>query len=237
MKKKLFFIFICGIVILGITGCNSREEVEHLSQKDLIKYVEHNITEKTKFIESNTQDVDNYIYTFKLVDRNINFEVQDLIINRGLNLDGSQFYNDYKQSIVLKDYVISILNNLEQERLTILNKYNFTEKYYNYGAHVITVDDYNDLSNLSRYIVEIDNLYQFNIEDVETINLGNVNLADVISFSKTESSIEGVSYSTSKKARLKYKKVYKILEEQYITLLKKFNLTDDTIPKDIWNKY
>lgn len=237
MKKKLFFIFICGIMILGITGCNSREEVEHLSQKDLIKYVEHNITEKIQFIESNTQDVDNYIYTFKLVDRNINFEVQDLIINQGLNLDGSQFYNDYKQSIVLKDYVISILNNLEQERLTILNKYNFTEKYYNYGAHVITVDDYNDLSNLSRYIVEIDNLYQFNIEDVETKNLGNVNLADVISFSKTESSIEGVSYSTSKKARLKYKKVYKILEEQYITLLKKFNLTDDTIPKDIWNKY
>ena len=237
MKKKLFFIFICGIMILGITGCNSREEVEHLSQKDLIKYVEHNITEKTQFIENNTQDVDNYIYTFKLVYRNINFEVQDLIINQGLNLDGSQFYNDYKQSIVLKDYVISILNNLEQERLTILNKYNFTEKYYNYGAHVITVDDYNDLSNLSRYIVEIDNLYQFNIEDVETKNLGNVNLADVISFSKTESSIEGVSYSTSKKARLKYKKVYKILEEQYITLLKKFNLTDDTIPKDIWNKY
>ena len=59
----------------------------------------------------------------------------------------------------------------------------------------------------------------------------------MISFSKTESSIEGVSYSTSKKARLKYKKVYKILEEQYITLLKKFNLTDDTIPEDIWNKY
>lgn len=223
--------------MLGITGCNSREDVEHLSQKNLIKYVENNITEEIQFIESNTQDVDNYIYTFELVDRSIKFEVQDLITNSGLNLDGSQFYNDYKRSIVLKDYVISILKNLEQKRLKILNKYNFTEKYYNYGAHIITVNDYNDLSNLSKYIVEIDNLYQFNIKDVKKVNLWNADLADVISFSKTESSIEGISYSTSKKTRLKYEKVYKILEKQYITQLKKFNLIDDTIPKDIWNKY
>ena len=116
MKKFLKVILIL-IVMITITGCNSREDVEHLSQKELIKYVEKNITEEIQFIEINTQDVENYIYTFKLVDRDINFKVEDLIINHGMNVDGSQFYDDYKRLIVLKDYIISILNNFEQKRL------------------------------------------------------------------------------------------------------------------------
>lgn len=236
MKKFLKAILIL-IVMITITGCNSREDVEHLSQKDLIKYVENNITEEIQFIESNTQDVDNYIYTFKLIDRNINFKVEDSIRNHGLNIDATQFYDDYKRTIIFNDYIKSILDNLEQKRLNILSKYNFEEKYYNHGAHVITVTDYTDLSNLSKYIVELDNLYKFNIKDVEKIGLGNDDLADVISFSKTESAIEGISYSTSEKTRLKYDKVYKELEEQYIKQLKQFNLTDETIPNNVWNKY
>ena len=74
-------------------------------------------------------------------------------------------------------------------------------------------------------------------KDIEEIELRNVDLADVISFSKTQSAIEGISYSTSEKTRLKCDKVYKQLEEQYIKQLKQFNLTDETIPNDIWNKY
>lgn len=236
--KKFLKVFLALIVMITITGCNSREDVEHLSQKDLIKYVEKNITEEIQFIESNTQDVDNYIYTFKLVDRNINFQIRDYIHNDGLNIDATQFYDDYERSIIFNDYVISILNNLEPKRLTILDKYDFEEIYYdNIGSHVITIKDYTDLSNLSKYIVELDSLYQFNIKDIEKIELWNVDLADVISFSKTECSIGGISYSTNKKSRLSYDKVYKQLEEQYINQLKQFNLTDETIPNNVWNKY
>lgn len=236
--KKFLKVFLVLIVMITITGCNSREDVEHLSQKDLIKYVEKNITEEIQFIESNTHDVDNYIYTFKLVDRNINFQIRDYIHNDGLNIDATQFYDDYEHSIIFNDYVISISNNLEQKRLTILDKYDFEEIYYdNIGSHIITIKDYTDLSNLSKYIVELDSLYQFNIKDIEEIELWNVDLADAISFSKTECSIGGVSYSTNNKSRLNYDKVYKQLEEQYINQLKQFNLTDETIPNNVWNKY
>lgn len=236
--KKFIKVILMLIVVITITACNSREDVEHLSQKDLIKYVEKNITEEIQFIESNTQDVDNYIYTFKLVDRNINFEIIDSIDNNGLYIDGTQFYDNYERSIIFNDYVFSILKNLEQRRLSIKNKYNFEEIYFdNFGSHIITIKDYTDLSNLSKYIVELDNLYQFNIKDIEEIGLRNDDLADVISFSKTQSAIEGISYSTSEKTRLKCDKVYKQLEEQYIKQLKQFNLTDETIPNDVWNKY
>ena len=235
--KNILKIFLVLVFMIIITGCNSREDVEHLSQKDLINYVKNNITEEIQFIEKNTQDTDKYIYTFKLVDRNINFEVRDYIHNSGLNIDATQFYDDYKRSIIFNDYVISILNNSEQQRLNILSKYNFEEIYYDsIGSHIITIKDYEDLANLSKYIVEVDNLYQFNIRDINKIELWNVDLADVIIFSKTDSSIDGISYSTNKKARLKYDSVYKQLEEQYIRQLKNFNLDDDTIPQSVWNK-
>lgn len=235
--KKILKVILILVVIMAITGCNSRDDVEHLSQDGLIKYVENNITEEVQFVEVNIQDVDNYIYTFKLIDRDINFEVYDSIRNYGLSIDGSQIYDHYKRSISFNDYVVSIMENLEHDRLNILNKFNFEEKYYDYGAHVITIEDYTDLSNLCKYIVELDSLYMFNIKSVKKIGLTNDVLADVISFSKTDSSIEGIAYSTNKNARLTYNIVFNQLEEQYVKQLKKFNLTDDTIPNDIWDKY
>ena len=236
--RKILKVFLILVVMMSITGCNSREDVQHLSQKNLIKYVEKNIGEKIKFVGINTQDPDDYIYNFKLINRNINFEIRDYIHNTGVNIDATQFYDNYERSIIFDDYIISIINNLEQTRVNILKKYNFREEFFdNIGAHIITVKDYNDLSNLSKYIVELDNLYQFNIKDVDKIELWNADLADVIGFSKTECSIEGISYSTSTKTRLKYDSVYKQLEEKYIKHLKKFNLTDDTIPQKVWDKY
>lgn len=236
--KKIIKVILMLIVMITITGCNSREDVEHLSQEELIKYVKNNITEKVEFIESNTENTDNYIYTFKLVDRNINFKIKDYIYNNGLNIDATQFYDKYERSIIFNDYVLSIVNNLEEKRLSIKNKYNIEEIYYSkIGSHIITIKDYTDLSNLSKYIVELDNLYQFNIKDIKKTELKDSILVDTIRFSKNYSSIESIPYSTSKKARLKYDKVYKQLEERYIQQLKQFNITDNTIPNDIWNKY
>lgn len=236
--RKILKVFLILVVMMSITGCNSREDVQHLSQKNLIKYVEKNIGEKIKFVGINTQDPDDYIYNFKLINRNINFEIRDYIHNTGVNIDATQFYDNYERSIIFDDYIISIINNLEQTRVNILKKYNFREEFFdNIGAHIITVKDYNDLSNLSKYIVEIDNLYKFNINNVEEIGLSIADLIDVISFFETECSIEGISYSTSTKTRLKYDSVYKQLEEKYIKHLKKFNLTDDTIPQKVWDKY
>lgn len=236
--RRLIKVFLILIVMITILGCNSREDVEHLSQEDLIKYVENNITEKIEFIDSNTENADKYIYTFKLVDRNINFKIKDYIYNNGLNIDATQFYDKYERSIIFNDYILSIVNNLEEKRLAIKNKYNIEEIYYkNIGSHTITIKDYSDLSNLSKYIVELDKLYQFNIKDIEKIELKDSILVDTIRFSKNYSSIESIPYSTSKKARLKYDKVYKQLEGRYINQLKQFNITDKTIPNDIWNKY
>ena len=103
----------------------------------------------------------------KLVNRNIDFKVYDLIENNGLNIDSLQFYDNYKNTISFSNYFKSIIDNLESERLNILNKYNVEEEYYNFGRHNITIKDYSELFNVSKYIVEIDELYNFNIKIIK----------------------------------------------------------------------
>jgi len=44
-------------------------------------------------------------------------------------------------------------------------------------------------------------------------------------------------FSTKKKNRLKNDDVSEEIEKSYILQLKDFNLKDDTIPSEIWDKY
>ena len=62
-------------------------------------------------------------------------------------------------------------------------------------------------------------------------------MTDAISFSKTFCDIDKISYSTNDKSRLTFKEVLKKLERKYIERLKQFNLADENIPQNIWNKY
>ena len=47
----------------------------------------------------------------------------------------------------------------------------------------------------------------------------------------------GINFSYKKSDELKYKKVYKELEKNYVIDLKRNGLTDSSIPKKVWNKY
>ena len=234
--KRIGKLFLLLVVILGVVGCNSEEDVELLSQEELIKYVTNHIDEAVEFIDMDIQDDKNYVYTFKLVDRNINFKVRDYIYDGGLNIDGAQFFSDYKHEIRMDDYVVQIVKENETKRLDILQKYGFQEEYYEVlGSHSIKVKDYTDIANLSKYLVELDNLYQFNIRNVNEIALGNVDLIDILSFANF--SMEEIEFSANKNSRLKESEVYKKIEEKYIKQLKNFNLSDENISKEVWNKY
>lgn len=92
IAKKIVRAVLAVMFLITVTGCNSREDVEHLFEKELIKLVENTVKEDVEFVERNTDDEDRYVYIFNLVNRNIDFKVYDLIENYGLNIDSSQFY-------------------------------------------------------------------------------------------------------------------------------------------------
>lgn len=62
-------------------------------------------------------------------------------------------------------------------------------------------------------------------------------MTDSVSFSKTGCDIDEIFYSTSDNSRLTYETVFNELERNYIERLKWFDLKDDLIPQNIWNKY
>lgn len=75
IAKKIVRVFLAVMFLITITGCNSREVVEHLSEKELIKLVENTVKEDVEFVERNTNDEDRYVYIFNLVNRNIDFKL------------------------------------------------------------------------------------------------------------------------------------------------------------------
>ncbi len=74
MKKKLIFLILFFSFIL-LTACNSRKDIKHTNEKDMLKYVKNTIDENVSFVEVNKNDNDRWIYVFNLDDRNITFKV------------------------------------------------------------------------------------------------------------------------------------------------------------------
>ena len=99
--------------------------------------------------------------------------------------------------------------------------------------YVTYIDNYNDLSNLARFYVEVDKLYDFREKNPSEVS--HVNSGLIVTSQYDE--ISGIYYSNTKSDKLYYKSVYKNLEEEYVVHLKTIKVRDTTIPDKVWNKY
>lgn len=238
MDRNIKIILIIIISITLFVGCNKREDVNHMSEKQLIKYVDDTIGEPIKYLRKDTSNEDQYVYTFLLTERDTNFDVYDGIYNNGINIDLAQFTDHYVRIIDL-DYIKNIIDGLRYKRYELSVNYNINEEYdSNTSSYLIRLNNYLDIPNLSKYLVEIDKLYSFNIDKPKNLNLEEFNfeLENVISF-VDKSSITAKRFSFDNKSRLKYEEVYDYIVSEYIYELKRFDLIDETIPKKIWDKY
>jgi len=231
--KKIGIVFLLFISIILFPACNSIEDVKHKSEKDMINYVKGAIGEDISLVSVDS-NYDNSLmtYVFKLDDRNATFKATSVI--SALSIDGEQFGN-YKENIYIKyEEGIAESEYYIAERLRIEEELNIKGKYKKIGLAIIYVDNYEDIDKVAQYALKLDELYAFNEkkpECMQHINLG------AISFSDTESAIDGPKFSTNKKHRLRYKDVYNEIVKSYIIQLKKFGIYDNTIPDNIWRKY
>jgi hypothetical protein len=199
----------------------------------MINYVKNAIGEDLSLLSVDGKEEDSVMtFVFTLDDRNITFTATSLI--NAPFIDGSRFGN-YKEEIFIK-YEEGIVESeyYKTERLRIGNDLNIKDEDMKFGLAIINVDNYKDIDKLTRYAVELDKLYAFNEKNPEQIM--HINLG-AISFSDSANSIDGPKFSINKKDRLKYKDVYKELENSYIMQLKKFGGYDNTIPENLWKQY
>ena len=223
------------IIPFVLTGCNSREDVKHTSKEKIIKYVNKVIDEPVEYVSQLGVEKDTTIsYIFKLTERNIEFSVESTI--SAPFIDGSQFGN-YKETIyIVYESAIIFNSNYVSEREKIAKKYNIQETLNgndNYHYYTTTINNYNDLSNLTNYYLELDKLYNFKEREpkkISHIDSGTI-CSDILG------SIEGINFSYKKSDELKYNEVYKDIEKRYVGHLKWFNLTDPSVPSNIWDKY
>ena len=234
-KNHKLIICIFLIILFILTGCNSREDVKHISKENAIKYVNKIIDEPVEYVNQLGEEEDDTIsYVFKLIERNIDFSVSSSI--RVPSIDGSQFGN-YKESLYINyESAIIFNNNYVSQREKLAQKYNIqetldgTDKYHYYTT---TINNYTDLSNLTNFYLELDKLYNFKEKDPKKI----LHIDSGLICSDILGSIDGINFSFKKSDELKYEPVYKIIEKNYVSHLKWFNLTDPTIPDNIWDKY
>lgn len=239
--KKIFLNLITGFILITLlitlTGCNSKTDVKYMSHNKMLSHVKSNIHEDIKYVQKYIGYHGENVYEFKLTERNnLIFKVKESISNHGLNLDGTQFYDNYERNIDFKNYMDTIFDNYKNDKKEILKKYEL-DKYQeekSYDSKIIYVNDYTDFMNLSYCIAELDALYKFNI------NKDNVNYIDKsigINVKSTDVYISTLSWSMNNKERIKARKFYKKLEEIYIKTLKLEGKVDPKVPKKIYNKY
>lgn len=256
MIKRVIICMLC-ISFLLFASCNSREDVKHSSQDEIINYVADAIGEDISLVGVEGSETDPMItYTFMIDTRNVTFTASSVI--SALFIDGSQFGN-YGEEIYIKyEEGIAESEQYIAERLKIAEKFSIEEVDNDYGSAVIEIKNYNDIDRLAQYTVAVDHLYGFKEDEpdsVSHIGIGVISFNDIglnatisaeteafdnasnSSASTNSCSIDGPLLSTNEKNRLKYEHVYDYIVSAYVTQMKQFNLFDRTIPDHIWNSY
>lgn len=228
--KKVQIIILLFLSILLLNSCNSREDVKHLSQKNMIKYVKDAIGEDISLVSVDGNENDSVItYLFKLDNRNVTFEATSLIT--APSIDGTQFGNYEEHISIQYEEGIAESEYYKTERLRIGKELNIKDEDMEFGLAIIQVDNYKDINKVTQFAIELDKLYAFNEKNPKLIRHIDIG---AISFSKN--SIAGPKFSTNKNHRLEYKDVYNEIESSYIEQLKRFGDYDNTIPKNKWEK-
>ena len=127
-----------------------------------------------------------------------------------------------------RDY--AALEEVRAARAALAAEYGISEEYREYGQATVTVANYADLPGLARYIEALDRMYAFEEsapDKCEHISCGTV------CFSESGCSIPGRAFSFSASARLRAEEIEKELALDYVTALKRYGLTDETVPDEV----
>ena len=235
MKNRLikFGCLILTVVFafLALAACNSREDVKHISQNKMVKYVQSAIDEDISLISVEGTEQDNKVtYTFNLDNRDITFTATSCI--GAMFIDGSQFGN-FNEDIYI-EYEEGIADSYLTKSSEIAQKYDIDDVHSEVVSPTIHVTNYEDIEKVAKFVIELDELYAFKenkTNRIEHIRVGTV------AFSDPGNSIEGPMFSTNDRDRLKYSDVYNEILDEYTKQLKKFSAWDDTIPDKIWSEH
>jgi len=237
VKTVKIVFFLCTFLFL-LAGCNSIEDVKHLTEKQMQKYVQDRIGEEVELI-SIIGDIggnDPVKYQFVIVDRDIEFEVS---AHKYVYALDSIRLGNYELLIYLR-YVEGVKAHYQAESAKLAEKYQvgYELRISVYGTvtsnATTTVGSYNDIDSLTDFFIELDKLYAFELKPKDKAS--NIGLSGIY-FSSSEDLFYGPDFSRSHKARLEREELKEALTRKYVLSLKADDKRDPTIPQEVWDKY
>lgn len=234
MKKSLILL-LCGALMM--TGC-SREMLSHTTEKEMEKLVGKAVKESFELYEviDEVEDEDKITYVYYLPDRDVYFRaVSDI---EEIFIDASSFGFHHNEDIYYEVDIVSDEENLSL-REEIAKEYGIWDKVHidDVSARFYTcIENYEQLSDLVDFLIEMDNVYDFDEDDIDYISRVENNLGLLVGDDKykTFTTIEYAPYGDRK---LSYEQLYPYLEEQYVLMVKQYGIIDSTIPDDVYEKY
>lgn len=228
VRKTIIAVILCLVVLL-LSGCNSREDVKYLTPEEMTEYVQERVGEEIELVSVVADESKDRIdYVYNIVSRDIDFEVSAR--KWAPTIDGAVFGN-YTLAISIK-YTEGVKKHYQAEGGKLAEVYNLRYQLLKNAVGYITVDAYSDIDNLTDFIIALDRLYALEIIDIpfDDETVGFIKFSD-------RCSIGGVSFSRDSNSRLNRDTLKEKIIEKYVIGLKMADLTDSAIPKDIWDKY
>ena len=245
MKTVKIVFFVCAFLFL-LAGCNSIEDVKHLTEKQMQKYVQNRIGEEVELISVNG-DIggnDPVTYQFNIVDRDIEFEALAYKFVSGIDL---MRLGNYKLEIYI-GYEESVKAHYQTESAKLAEKYNLAYELQKSDSGETTgiaktfIGSYDDIDDLADFFIELDRLYAFELKSKyfkSELKVGNIMGlgVGVIHFFSSSYEFSGPDFSHSHKARLERDELKEALTKKYVLSLKADDKRDPTIPQEVWDKY
>lgn len=148
--------------MLGMTGCNSKEDVSLSTVEKITNYVERVIDEPVRYEKTVELKEDRALYIYELEDRGIEFEVEAYI--KADFFEALQL-SDYREVIEIR-YEEAIMkdNFYVEERLKLAEKHKISDVLYNDSGDLyfyMELQEFSELEKAAKYIKELDALYSF----------------------------------------------------------------------------
>ena len=233
--KKIIIVLLCGLLMM--TGCE-RSMLSHTTKKQMNKLVKNAIKESFELYEvideEDTEDRITYVYY--LENRDIYFraisEINEVFV------DASSFGFTHDKTIYYEVDIASDEDNLSL-REEKLEEYGLWEdqSIYDYSVDFYTcIENYDQLTDLTLFLIDMDYIYDFDEDDMGKLERveNHLGLLEDGEWHKTFATIEYAPYGDKK---LSYEQLYPYLEEQYVLMIKNYDLYDSTIPDDVYDKY
>lgn len=233
--KKCLVLLLCGALMM--TGC-SREMLSHTTEKEMEKMVGKAVKESFELYEviDEVEDEDKITYVYYLPDRDVYFravsDIDEILI------DGSSFGFHHNEDIYYEVDIVSDEKNLSL-REEIAKEYGVWDEVYTYDneARFYTcIENYEQLSDMAYFLIEMDNIYDFDEDDIDYISRVENNLGLLVGDDK-DKTFTTIEYAPYGDRKLSYEQLYPYLEEQYVLMVKQYGIIDSTIPDDVYEKY